>query len=72
MTANLIIKEDLMTIYNSNIDWTQFFNTTTLITGANGFLPAYIVESLLYLNFINPKNLKSWKNHLSEQKMKKF
>lgn len=56
MTANLIIKEDLMTIYNSNIDWTQFFNTTTLITGANGFLPAYIVESLLYLNFINPKN----------------
>jgi UDP-glucuronate decarboxylase len=56
MTTNLIIKEDLRTIYNSNIDWTQFFNTTTLITGANGFLPAYIVESLLYLNIINPKN----------------
>lgn len=56
MTSNIIIQEDLKTIYNSDIDWTKFFNTTILITGANGFLPAYLVESLLYLNFINPKN----------------
>lgn len=56
MTTNKIIKEDLQTIYNSDINWSSFYNKTILITGANGFLPAYIVESLLYLNFINNKN----------------
>ena len=56
MTSNGIIKEDLQTIYESDIDWSKFYNTTILITGANGFLPAYIVESLLYLNFIDNKN----------------
>jgi UDP-glucuronate decarboxylase len=56
MTANSIIKEDLETIYNSDVDWSKFQNTVVLITGANGFLPAYLVESLLYLNYINPKN----------------
>jgi UDP-glucuronate decarboxylase len=56
MTSNLIIQEDLRTIYNSDIGWSKFFNSTILITGANGFLPAYLVESLLYLNFINPEN----------------
>ena len=56
MTTNKIIKEDLQTIYNSDINWSSFYNKTILITGANGFLPAYIVESLLYLNFIDNKN----------------
>lgn len=56
MTVNSIIKEDLKAIYNSDIDWSKFFNSTILITGANGFLPAYLVESLLYLNYVNPKN----------------
>ncbi|WP_431243076.1 SDR family oxidoreductase [Flavobacterium sp. P21] len=56
MTNNIIVKEDLQTIYESSIDWSKFYNTTTLITGASGFLPAYIVESLLYLNYINKNN----------------
>ena len=56
MTSNNIIKEDLETIYNSDIDWSKFYNSTILITGANGFLPAYLVESLLYLNYVNLKN----------------
>jgi UDP-glucuronate decarboxylase len=56
MTTNKIIKEDLQSIYNSDIDWSYFYNKTILISGANGFLPAYLVESLLYLNFIDPKN----------------
>jgi nucleoside-diphosphate-sugar epimerase len=56
MTSNGIIKDDLQTIYESDIDWSKFYNKTILITGANGFLPAYIVESLLYLNFIDSKN----------------
>lgn len=59
MTSNTIIKEDLRTIFNSDIDWSKFFNKTILISGANGFLPAYLVETLLYLNFVNPSsNLK--------------
>lgn len=56
MTTNKIINEDLQTIYNSDINWSSFYNKTILITGANGFLPAYLVESLLYLNFIDPEN----------------
>ena len=56
MTSNSIIKEDLRTIFNSDIDWSKFFNKTILISGANGFLPAYLVETLLYLNFVNPSS----------------
>ena len=50
MTSNTIIQEDLINIYNSKIDWTLFRNTSILITGANGFLPAYLVEFFMYLN----------------------
>ncbi|MBB6128172.1 NAD-dependent epimerase/dehydratase family protein [Mucilaginibacter lappiensis] len=48
MTNNAIIKEDLHTIYNSAIDWSRFSGKTVLITGANGFLPAYMIETLLF------------------------
>ena len=47
---NQIIKEDLISIINSKIEWEKFNNKTVLISGANGFLPAYMVEVLLYLN----------------------
>ncbi|WP_343567425.1 NAD-dependent epimerase/dehydratase family protein [Sphingobacterium sp.] len=50
MTTNSIIKEDLEEIYNSDIDWKKFYNTTVLITGASGVLPGYLVETLLYIN----------------------
>lgn len=56
MNSNKIVQEDLNIIFQSGIDWKRFFNCTILITGASGFLPAYLVESLLYLNYINPKN----------------
>lgn len=48
--TNIIIKEDLNVIFKSGLDWQRFNNKTVLITGANGFLPAYMVETLLYLN----------------------
>jgi UDP-glucuronate decarboxylase len=56
MNTCQIVKEDLQKIYNSDIDWSLFYNKKVLITGANGFLPAYLVESLLYLNYINVDN----------------
>ncbi len=47
---NTIIKQDLENITNHSINWEQFNGKTVLISGANGFLPAYMVETLLYLN----------------------
>lgn len=49
MTGNKIIQEDLQQIVTGNVDWKQFSGKTILITGASGFLPAYMVETLLYL-----------------------
>ncbi len=45
-----IIEEDLATITRFNLPWEEFEGKTVLIAGANGFLPAYLVETLLYLN----------------------
>lgn len=50
MTTNSIIKEDLETIYKADINWQKFVGKTVLITGANGFLPAYLVETLLFVS----------------------
>ena len=48
---NNIIKEDLTTITSfREVNWQRFNGKTVLITGANGFLPAYMVETLLFLN----------------------
>jgi len=45
-----VIEEDLTVITQFNLPWEEFEGKTVLITGANGFLPAYMVETLLYLN----------------------
>jgi UDP-glucuronate decarboxylase len=45
-----IVADDLKTISQANLPWQKFSGKTILITGANGFLPAYLVETLLYLN----------------------
>lgn len=46
-----ILTEDMDYVINApNLDWSVFKNQIVLITGANGFLPAYMVETLLYLN----------------------
>jgi UDP-glucuronate decarboxylase len=45
-----VVQEDLAEIVGHALDWGAFANRTVLVTGANGFLPAYMVETLLYLN----------------------
>ena len=45
-----IIEEDLANITQFDLPWSEFEGKTVLISGANGFLPAYLVETLLYLN----------------------
>lgn len=55
---NKIVQEDIEYIVNHSLDWNALSNSTILISGASGFLPAYIVETLLYLNEKQNKNIK--------------
>ena len=47
---NPVISEDLRDIAGFPLQWELLAGKTLLISGANGFLPAYMVETLLYLN----------------------
>lgn len=54
---NRIVSEDIANIVaTTDVDWSVFAGKRVLITGASGFLPAYLVETLLYLN--RERNLK--------------
>jgi UDP-glucuronate decarboxylase len=53
-----IITEDLDYIISQKLPWDNFKDKTILITGANGFLPSYIVYTLLRLNDDFQLNLK--------------
>jgi len=50
---NSIIEEDVTRIIAHDLPWRVFANKTVLVAGANGFLPAYMVETLLYLNEVD-------------------
>lgn len=52
-----IVEEDLNYITASSLPWNELKGKTILVSGANGFLPAYMVESLLYLN-----EIKNWQD----------
>jgi len=47
---NSIIERDLASIVREPLPWESFAGTEILVTGASGFLPAYMVETLLFLN----------------------
>ena len=47
---NPVIGEDLRFIAGHALPWHEFEGKTVIVSGANGFLPAYMVETLLYLN----------------------
>jgi len=47
---NPIVAEDIARIVAHKLPWRNFAGKTILISGASGFLPAYMVETLLYLN----------------------
>lgn len=44
------MEEDLKIIVSAPLSWDRFHGKTILISGANGFVPAYMLETLLYLN----------------------
>jgi nucleoside-diphosphate-sugar epimerase len=45
-----IIHQDIAFIVEENLPWNDFSGANVLVTGAAGFLPAYMVETLLHLN----------------------
>lgn len=45
-----IVDEDVTDIANSDLPWEKLKNKTVLITGANGYLPSYMVFTLLKRN----------------------
>lgn len=47
---HLVIEHDLIQILATPEPWNKFNGKTVLITGGNGFLPAYMVETLLCRN----------------------
>lgn len=51
MTAlHPVVREDMARVAAAPLPWERLAGTTLLVTGAAGFLPAYLVESALYLN----------------------
>ncbi|NJL07162.1 MAG: NAD-dependent epimerase/dehydratase family protein [Methylacidiphilales bacterium] len=47
--SNSIIRSDVQAILDADLPWERFAGKRVLVTGAAGFLPAYIVETLLTL-----------------------
>ena len=45
-----IISEDIREILKEEIPWENFYKSTVLISGANGYVPAYFVHTFLALN----------------------
>lgn len=50
MIRHPVVDEDLTKVLAAALDWSRFDGATVLITGASGFLPAYMVETLLKRN----------------------
>lgn len=50
MTRHPLVTEDLDAVLSAPLPWEDFSGRTVLITGAAGFLPAYMVETLLLWN----------------------
>jgi len=50
MMRHPIVTEDLEAVLSAPLPWDDLAGRTVLITGAAGFLPAYMVETLLFRN----------------------
>lgn len=50
MYRNPVVEEDLRYISQQSLPWCKLAGKVVLVTGAAGFLPAYMIETLLWLN----------------------
>jgi UDP-glucuronate decarboxylase len=55
---NPIVQEDVEDLARADLPWSRFDGKSVLISGANGFLPAYMVETLAHLNEAGRVNCK--------------
>jgi nucleoside-diphosphate-sugar epimerase len=53
-----VISEDMAYITGHDLPWERFRNKTVLVSGAAGFLPAYMIETLLHLNQTRDLNIR--------------
>lgn len=73
MKQKKIIKEDTEKILGANLQWERFYGKTILISGANGYVPAYFVHTFLALNEKKDANIKVIALCRSEERgMKRF
>jgi len=54
VARHTVVEEDLRRIVSASLPWEDLRGKTVLITGAAGFLPAYMAETLLSLNESRP------------------
>ena len=47
---NSIVQQDIESIVKEPLPWESFSGANILVTGAAGFLPAYMAETLMFLN----------------------
>jgi UDP-glucuronate decarboxylase len=55
--SNQVISEDIADIIGSDLKWESFRDKTVLVSGANGFLPAYMVYSMLSASRVKKLNI---------------
>ena len=48
--SNLVIQKDIEEVIHADIPWSALYKSTVVVSGAGGFIPSYIVKTLLYLN----------------------
>jgi UDP-glucuronate decarboxylase len=58
MESNPVILNDINEIATSNLPWRKLEGKKLLVTGASGFLPAYLVKSVLCRNATQPDERK--------------
>ena len=66
-----IVQEDIKNIASQSLEWEKLKDSCILISGANGFLPSYLVETLLYLNDTFKLNIKTLALVRNKQKAEK-
>lgn len=54
----LIVREDMVQIIAVPLPWERLYGKTVLISGANGFVPAYMLETLMFLNETAEANIR--------------
>ena len=68
---NPIIKEDARVMANAELPWEELYNKTVLISGANGYVPAYFVHAFMARNDLNESNIRVIALCRNEERAKK-